>query len=238
MPRPMKDRTGQVYGQFKAIGVAGQRNGSFYWTMECVDCGERREVGGGGMRANLRCTRCGFRRDLTGHRTGSLLVTGFSRSANWTAYWNVVCDCGKKRVLPAGRLTGEKAQKYCGQSCPTKVLSDEQRIRRSRLRSYKAGARQRNLDWGLTDDEAWALMQSDCFWCGEPSAKVAYFKEARKVKTATWPVNGIDRLDSKRGYEKYNCVPCCARCNQMKAELSSPAFLTQVAMILQHQKLA
>jgi len=238
MSNRMKDRTGQVYGQLRAIEVAGRRNGSIFWTMECLDCGERREVRSEGMRAILRCKKCGFRKDRAGQRSGSLTVTDFSHSQDRKTYWNVVCDCGKRLTLPGNALSGKKAQRYCGQSCPTKVLNDEQRIRRRRLISYKAGARSRDLTWELSDDEAWALMQSDCFWCEVPPTNVTYWQEDARTQTATWPVNGIDRLDSKRGYEEGNCVPCCARCNQIKADLSSETFLTQIGVILRHQKLA
>ena len=70
------------------------------------------------------------------------------------------------------------------------------------------------------------------------NATAATFGWRRVARLVTWPVNGIDRLDSKRGYEEGNCVPCYARCNQMKGDLSSEAFLSQIAMILRHQKSA
>lgn len=36
--------------------------------------------------------------------------------------------------------------------------------------------------------------------------------------------NGIDRVDSDKGYEKSNCAPCCKHCNYTKGNLSLSDF--------------
>ncbi len=38
--------------------------------------------------------------------------------------------------------------------------------------------------------------------------------------------NGIDRVDSSKGYEPSNCVPACKHCNYTKGNLSMVDFKT------------
>lgn len=45
------------------------------------------------------------------------------------------------------------------------------------------------------------------------------------------PLNGIDRIDSSKGYTIDNCVSCCPLCNQMKSNIDQNMFLTQIEKI-------
>ena len=235
MANQIKDRTGKIYGQMRALCISGRRSGLIYWTMECIDCKEQRDVRSGGMSKNSRCKKCGFRKNLVGSRSGALTVTAYSHSENWKAYWKVLCDCGTERILPTTTLTGAKAQKWCGPSCTKRLLDDETRVKRRRLLTYKKNAKTRNLQWELADDEAWELMQSNCYWCGDPPFVTTFWKRDRRSRTATWPVNGIDRLDSEIGYVTGNCVASCFECNRAKSDLSTRQFLAHVQSIVLYQ---
>lgn len=39
------------------------------------------------------------------------------------------------------------------------------------------------------------------------------------------PANGVDRVDSSRGYDKENIVPCCKICNRSKSDMSESDFI-------------
>jgi len=43
--------------------------------------------------------------------------------------------------------------------------------------------------------------------------------------------NGIDRLDSSRGYILENCVPCCKVCNYAKRNMSVNDFLNWIKKV-------
>ena len=49
-------------------------------------------------------------------------------------------------------------------------------------------------------------------------------------------LNGVDRIDSNKGYTKDNCVPCCKICNQMKSNIDIGTFLTQISKIYNFKK--
>lgn len=58
-------------------------------------------------------------RDLTGMRTGSLLVVDFAETIKNAAWWNVLCDCGRKCTKRGASLTSKRKRlKSCGDSCP------------------------------------------------------------------------------------------------------------------------
>jgi hypothetical protein len=46
--------------------------------------------------------------------------------------------------------------------------------------------------------------------------------------------NGIDRIDSSKGYVPGNVVPCCTVCNIMKLDHSHAGFIAHIEHILAH----
>lgn len=49
-------------------------------------------------------------------------------------------------------------------------------------------------------------------------------------------INGVDRLDSTKGYFLANCVAACKRCNQGKNNMTVREFLAWVRKIVSFQK--
>jgi hypothetical protein len=47
-------------------------------------------------------------------------------------------------------------------------------------------------------------------------------------------LNGLDRVDSEKGYTDANTVPCCPTCNAMKGPFSVDVFLSNVRAIYAH----
>jgi len=80
---------------------------------------------------------------------------------------------------------------------------------------YKKKCREKNIIWELTDEEANDYFNSKCYYCN--------------ILTS---YNGIDRIDPDGYYIKENCVPCCKKCNIMKARKSVDEFLKIIKYIL------
>lgn len=88
----------------------------------------------------------------------------------------------------------------------------------SRYNTYKKNAKKRNFNFLLTKEEFYDITNKACYYCGSiPS-----------------PYNGIDRINSKRGYEKDNCVPCCEICNKMKLDYSINDWCNHMKKILNY----
>lgn len=91
---------------------------------------------------------------------------------------------------------------------------------RKLLGTYKTNARERGLEWALTDDEFRELTSSPCFFTNRlPS------RESRADSGEIYLYNGIDRLDNTKGYVPGNCVPCCKEVNIAKSTLGVEEFL-------------
>jgi len=47
--------------------------------------------------------------------------------------------------------------------------------------------------------------------------------------------NGIDRIDSSKGYIKDNIRPCCGICNKAKRDLSDSVFKSWIERLIEFQ---
>lgn len=101
---------------------------------------------------------------------------------------------------------------------------------------HKQSAKQRSLN-PMSREQWEKLVFSPCDYCAKIDLRtfgtnrigVGYTNEVR--------MNGVDRVDSERGYSAENCVPCCMTCNAMKTDHSKTDFLQHVQKIVNHLKL-
>lgn len=91
------------------------------------------------------------------------------------------------------------------------ILAQQKTRPRTQLCNCKAKARERDLDWALTDEEALKMIDSPCFYSG------VYLPDEHTT--------GIDRLDSGKGYVIGNVVPCNGVVNMMKNILGVLEFV-------------
>lgn len=85
---------------------------------------------------------------------------------------------------------------------------------------YKSVATKRNLTFDLTKEDFAALCAGACAYCG-------------KVSSDTHR-NGVDRLDSSRGYVPGNVAGCCGECNRMKLTFKPAEFRNWAARVATH----
>ena len=173
--------------------------------------------------------------DITGRRFSYLTV--IKRVGNFV-YFNskgqrkqksrylCKCDCGKEFVRQYSSIVGKGAKiKSCG--CKkAEILAFKNRNKRilnspakSLMARYKVGARKRGLSFSLSLSEFSKITSMNCNYCG-----VAPF-QISKGHWNDYEYNGIDRLDSSKGYYLDNCVPCCGNCNLMKLDMSYIDFM-------------
>ena len=97
------------------------------------------------------------------------------------------------------------------------------------MRQAKFG-RARILDFSLNKEHFTKLITDNCFYCGlEPST-------LKSTVTYNFYYNGIDRVDSNKGYTEDNCVTCCFNCNKAKWALTEKDFLNHIERIYEYQK--
>lgn len=87
-----------------------------------------------------------------------------------------------------------------------------------RLYQYKLNAQIAGKEFNLSEEDFEKLTQLPCNYCGDTPEKY----------------NGVDRVDSAKGYFTENCVPCCATCNRMKMDSSVDDFKAKCIQIVEH----
>lgn len=96
----------------------------------------------------------------------------------------------------------------------------------SRYGIYRKGAKSRNIEFNLTVEQFDELTSKPCYYCGE------YYKQDYFGKK----YSGLDRVDSKGGYNIDNVVPCCEYCNRMKLDYTKDFFYNQIQKIYNYWK--
>lgn len=174
--------------------------------------------------------------DLTGKKFNRLsvikLVTKDGRRR-----WLCKCDCGNETIVATDNLNNGKT-KSCGCLVKEKIASanllpiGEASFNRC-YRAYKKGAKERNLEFNLTQDQFKELTSSNCYYCGATPSKI--WKQCKC--NGYYIYNGIDRVDNIRGYNLDNCVSCCTKCNIMKKAYTQEDFLNHIKKIFNNLNL-
>jgi len=125
---------------------------------------------------------------------------------------------------------------------PMNFKDDRERVLWSRLYSFKLvklmNKRQEKSD--ITFDDYIALCSQPCHYCGleyhgELADLACYtVKSGRTVTDTVIKFNGLDRIDSNKGYFKDNVVPCCKFCNMAKNTMSQKEFSTWLKRTYNH----
>lgn len=84
---------------------------------------------------------------------------------------------------------------------------------------YQGGARKRGISWELTKEQFRELTSSPCYYTGRLPSQI------KRAAGGDYIYNGVDRLDSSKGYTVDNCVPCIGRVNEMKMDSAYEEFI-------------
>ena len=106
---------------------------------------------------------------------------------------------------------GYKRRKNCiCRPCNIKQMKEwrERNYHKVKLQSIKQRAGWRKHEWNIPKDVGYCLISSPCAYCGSIDEKF----------------NGLDRVDSDKGYTLDNVVPCCTHCNRAKCDMTVKEF--------------
>ena len=152
--------------------------------------------------------------DATGHKYNMLTCIESTRDERGRKVWKCLCDCGNICYRQLSYIRANEA-KSCG--CSRYKYPKYCTGLTTVIAQYRVSCRRRNLYFGLNVDEFYELTQQNCFYCGvEPLQQQHRDKE--------FIYNGIDRVDSSKGYTIDNCVACCGRCNTAKNDMTLEEF--------------
>lgn len=235
------DLTGKRFGKLTVIELSHIK-GQSLWKCIC-DCGNQKLVRSrsliSGKTKSCGCLRrdAGHQKliDLSGKRFGRLTVIEFSHSrkigvsTGTICYWKCICDCGNVSSVAAESLTSGHT-KSCG-CLNREIISKPLGVASFNLllSGYRRNATKRGVTFSISEEEFKNLTKENCFYCGkEPLQTIS------KKTNGEYVYNGIDRLDSSKGYDKGNVVPCCGRCNQGKMDLQLEEFFLWIEQVYNH----
>lgn len=172
-------------------------------------------------------------KDIVNQRFGNLVAKEYkevvSRNGRKLYKWKCVCDCGNDCYVRPAELT--RGTRIDCKTCSKKRQADKQRLSVGTaelnrvLRTYKKHAKLKNLPFLLSRSEFNQLIKLKCEYCGSPPKKYTDGCER----------NGIDRVDSSKGYVVGNVVPCCEMCNRAKLDHDRQTFVEWIDRAYKHQ---
>lgn len=135
------------------------------------------------------------------------------------------------REYPITDFVGVKATrtKTCASCRKQNHIQDQKRNREHRnelarknakgaYAHYKKDALHRHIIFEVSEQEFSQVIFQQCFYCGGTDPIKGF--------------NGVDRVDSDKGYKTDNIVPCCSFCNYMKGTIDISTFLNRIEHIL------
>lgn len=75
------------------------------------------------------------------------------------------------------------------------------------------------------------FIKKPCYYCNRIT------KEGSLQKLVQGSYNGLDRVDSNKGYTYENCVSCCTQCNMMKNSVDIASFIRKCCEIAEYNNL-
>jgi hypothetical protein len=101
------------------------------------------------------------------------------------------------------------------------TLSLEDRAINKIYGDYQRSAKKRKLEFALSRERFAELIQQPC-----------YYNQIEKSNNYNgYRYNGLDRIDSTKGYIEGNVVPCCKYCNRAKSDMRPDSFTAWVFQI-------
>lgn len=241
----IKNIIGQKFGKLTVIEKANKpkniKERRIYWLCRC-DCGNEKIVSGHDLKSG-DTQSCGCLRftDLSDKKIGRLQVIKAINTSDYNVsdyiknslktYWLCKCDCGNEKIVSTSDLNSRKIQS-CG--CYNKEshrLTYGEASKNIVYAQYKYGAKRRNISFNLSKEEFFEIVIQNCFYCGsEPSNNAK-----SKWSNGDFVYNGIDRIDSFKGYIIENIVPCCWKCNNAKNNISLDDFDKWIEKVYKHR---
>lgn len=149
--------------------------------------------------------------------------------------WIFKCICGnEKSILPNNVFSG--SIKSCG--CMKKEVC-KKAIQKYYKEKYKTPVEDRlygnyayywnipKREFNISKERFIELVNSNCYYCGI----TPFLIRSNKTKSVNKPLNGIDRIDSSKGYIEGNVVPCCIHCNRAKMDRNIDDFKNWIKLI-------
>ena len=208
-----------------------------YWLCEC-DCGNNTIVSTHNLRTGA-VKSCGCLRKIKGkERRNNLLGKKFNMLTVIGEYhdkekskmiWLSKCDCGSDKIVRTQSADLRNGRvKSCGCLRANRLSYGESAFNRL-YDTYRRRSLKKSFSFDLSKEEFKKITSKNCFYCGVEPRQITGKGNGKYY--GEYIYNGIDRIDTSRGYEEGNIVPCCGQCNVAKNNHSYEEFFDWVGRI-------
>lgn len=197
------------------------------------------------------------RKDISNQTINQWKILSHSHTKGKIAYYNCICLGCNKELIVDGRNIRSGRSKSCHQ-CSTdrsrlhsmgiRTPETDVRIKHTNenakyaylKRQLKASGRRRGYSFNLTINQIKELVTKKCHYCNsDPHQTVNILKnhalsQEKVEKYGEITYNGIDRIDSSKGYELDNVVTCCKKCNIAKHVQSTEEFKEHIRQLYEN----
>lgn len=185
-------------------------------------------------------------KDRTGDKYGRLTVISHAGKDHRNKHlWLCLCECGSEKVMVSDNLSSGKSNS-CG------CLKSEFLTRKGNqyglyedrgvalLKVQYSHLKRRDKNKGFSEtisfDVFSRLSKSPCKYCGlehskEIEDRLNESKNQKRLSDHVLKCNGIDRVDSSKGYTVENSVACCKYCNTAKNTMTESEFYTWIKRV-------
>lgn len=185
-------------------------------------------------------------KDRAGDKHGRLTVISHEgKDHRGKHLWLCLCDCGKNKVVVSDNLSSGKSNscgclkiEFLARKGNQYGLHEDREV--ALLKVQYSHLKRRNDSKCFTDtlsfEDFSLLSKSACKYCGlehskEIEDRLNESKKGKRLSDHILKCNGIDRVDSNKGYTKNNSVPCCKFCNFAKHTMSENDFYTWIKRV-------
>ena len=185
-------------------------------------------------------------KDRTNDKHGRLTVVSHAGKGHRNKHlWLCMCECGNEKIVVSDNLSSGKSNS-CGclkadflarKGNQYGIHEDREKVL---LKVQYSHLKRRDKSKGFVDtisfDVFSSLSKSPCKYCGlgyskEIEDRLNESKKQKRLSDHILRCNGIDRVDSSKGYSVENSVPCCKFCNTAKNTMSENDFYKWVKMV-------
>ena len=183
-------------------------------------------------------------KECVGQRYGKLTITRFVEFRKTPRGARVpmvecLCDCGRTKIVSIWDLRSGKT-KTCAFDHPHYEDRTRPAFNAYYKHVYKGRALKSGIEFDITEEQFRKLGTAPCHYCGTKPEDVKYRHKRGSIErctvqtgqgTSQWIHNGLDRIDSDKGYTMDNVVTCCGICNHAKHTMSYEDFIRWLDMV-------
>ena len=191
-------------------------------------------------------------KDRIGDKHGRLTVISHAGKDHRNKHlWLCLCDCGNEKVVVSDNLSSGKSNS-CG-CLKAEFLARKgnqyglyEDREKALLKVEYSHLKRRNANKGFAETMSFdvfsGLSKSPCRYCGlecskEIEDRLSGSKKQKRLSDYVLKCNGIDRIDSSKGYTVENSVACCKYCNTAKNTMSVDEFLKWIGRVYEFNNL-